>query len=180
MLGRVGRSVGYAVGLVVLGGVAVVGSVVGRGDSVYWVWRRVARFQGTAEVVRLRRPRWVASVVHGVVSLGLGLLSLFLVGLWGIAVVRGPFYGFVDDGPYGPGTWGGPSKAGAWGVHAAVAVPVIVLLPFVLRGVGLLQAALSGGFTDRGCRDWCFRQLSCWQSVVGSSSIRGHSSSESD
>jgi hypothetical protein len=72
----------------------------------------------------------------------LGLLNWFLLMLWVTAVVRGPFYGFVEHGPFGPGTWGGPTKAGAWAVHAALSVPIIVALPFVLRGLGLLHAAL--------------------------------------
>ena len=141
LLGRVGRSVGYDVGLVPVGVVAMVGAVGGRGDSVHQLWRKLARFQGAGEPVRLRRPRAVSSFLHGLVSVALGLLSWFLVALLVMAVVRGPFYGFVEQGPYGPGTWGGPTRAGAWAVHAAVAVPMIVLLPFVLRGVGLLQAA---------------------------------------
>lgn len=92
-------------------------------------------------------------MLSGLLSLALGLLSLFLVMLLVIAIVRGPFYGFVEDGPFGPGTWGGPTKAGAWAVHAAVAVPIIVALPFALRGLGLLQAAairhLYGSATSR-------------------------------
>jgi hypothetical protein len=70
----------------------------------------------------------------------LGLVAWFLVLMLGLAVVRGLFYGFVEHGPVGPGTWGGPTHAGAWAVHAAVAVPLILVLPFVFRGLGLLHA----------------------------------------
>jgi hypothetical protein len=80
-------------------------------------------------------------------------LGWFLVMMLVTGVVRGPFYGFVESGPYGPGTWGGPTKAGAWAVHAAVSVPMVVVLLFVLRGIGLLQAAavrwLYGAVTSR-------------------------------
>ena len=117
-------------------------SMIGPGDRAYWQWKRLARFQGAGEVVRLRRPSNVATVGVGLGSLTLGLLSWFLVMLWVTSVVRGPFYGFVEDGPFGPGTWGGPTKAGAWAVHAAISVPIIVLIPLLLRGIALLHAAV--------------------------------------
>ncbi|WP_405060250.1 hypothetical protein OG474_01045 [Kribbella sp. NBC_01505] len=78
----------------------------------------------------------------GLASAVMGLMSWFLLMLLLISVVRGPFYGLVEHGPYGPGTWGGPTRAGAWAVHAAVSIPIIVLIPFVLRGVAALHAAL--------------------------------------
>ncbi|WP_145814279.1 hypothetical protein [Kribbella amoyensis] len=68
-------------------------------------------------------------------------MSWFLAFLLGVSVVRGPFYGLVEHGPFGPETWGGPTLAGAWAVHALVAVPVIAVLPFVLGGIGRLHAA---------------------------------------
>ncbi|MEV8376541.1 hypothetical protein AB0P21_27605 [Kribbella sp. NPDC056861] len=89
----------------------------------------------------MRRVGKGSALMTWVVSLALGLLGWFLVMMLVTAVVRGPFYGFVESGPYGDGTWGGPTKAGAWAVHAAVSVPIVVVLMFVLRGVGVLQAA---------------------------------------
>jgi hypothetical protein len=142
LVGLIVGSMAYAVALVPVGVVVMVGAVAGRADWVHQVWRRLAKFQRSEEPVRLRRPPAVTSFLHAMVSSGIGLLSWFLLLIFALAVVRGPFYGFVEDGPFGPGTWGGPTKVGAWAVHAAVAVPLIVLLPLVLRGVGLLQAAL--------------------------------------
>lgn len=142
--GRVGRLVrggGYGVVLVGVGLVVMGESVVGRLDSVYRRWRGMAGYLGAPELVCLRRPGAVKSFVHGVLSVVFGFLSLFLLMLFVLSVVRGPFYGFVEDGPFGPGTWGGPTKAGAWLVHAGVAVPIIVLIPFVLRGLALVHAA---------------------------------------
>ncbi|TDD59548.1 hypothetical protein E1263_14455 [Kribbella antibiotica] len=89
-----------------------------------------------------RKARGPAVFGAGLASSVLGLMSWFLLILLLVAVVRGPFYGFVEPGPYGPGTWGGPSRAGAWAVHAAVAIPIVVLIPFVLRGISLLHSAL--------------------------------------
>jgi hypothetical protein len=150
---RLIRSIGYDVALVPVSLLALVRSLLGRADAVHQTWRRLARFQGSADPIRLRRPGVVGAVLSGLVSLALGLLSWFLVMMLVIAVVRGPFFGFVEDGPFGPETWGGPTKAGAWAVHAAIAIPIIVLLPFVLRGLGLLQAAairrLYGSATSR-------------------------------
>jgi hypothetical protein len=150
---RLIRSIGYDLALVPVSLLAIGRSLLGRSDAVHQTWRRLARFQGSPDPIRLRRPGAVGSVLSGLVSLVLGLLSWFLVMMLGIAVVRGPFFGFVEDGPFGPETWGGPTKAGAWAVHAAIAIPIIVLLPFVLRGLGLLQSAsirrLYGSATSR-------------------------------
>ena len=139
---RLARSMGYDVALVPVSLLALGNSLLGGADVVHQSWRKLARFQRSAEPIRLRRPGAANSFLHGLVSLVLGLVSWFLMLLLVLSVVRGPFYGFVDHGPYGPGTWGGPTKAGAWEVHAAVAVPVIILLPFVFRGIGLLHAAV--------------------------------------
>jgi hypothetical protein len=78
----------------------------------------------------------------GLVTSVLGVVSWFLGMLLVMAVVRGAFYGFVEDGPFGAGTWGGPTKAGAWAVHAAISVPIIAGLIFVFRGIGWLHGAL--------------------------------------
>jgi hypothetical protein len=123
-------------------GVVTMGQAVGgRLDSVQGRWRRMAGYLGSAEPVRLRRPGAVSLFLHGVLSVVFGFLSLFLLMMLVLSIVRGPLYGFVEDGPYGPGTWGGPTKAGAWVVHAAIAVPFAVLSPFVLRGLALLHVA---------------------------------------
>ncbi|WP_328325856.1 hypothetical protein OHA70_36615 [Kribbella sp. NBC_00382] len=147
------RSIGYDLGLVPVSLLAIVWSLGGGADAVHQIWRKLAGFQGSAEPIRLRRPGVAGSVLNALVSLVLGLLSWFLLMMLVIAVVRGPFFGFVEDGPFGPDTWGGPTKAGAWAVHAAVAVPIIILIPFVLRGLALLQAAsirrLYGSATSR-------------------------------
>ncbi|WP_433005849.1 hypothetical protein [Kribbella sp. CA-294648] len=139
---RLVRSIGYAVALVPAGLLAIGNSLLGRADTVHRTWRRLARFQGSPDPIRWRRPGAASVVFSSLVSLALGLLSWFLLMLLVVAVVRGPFYGFVETGPVGPGTWGGPTKAGAWAVHAVVAVPIIVGLPFVLRGLALVQAAM--------------------------------------
>jgi hypothetical protein len=59
----------------------------------------------------------------------LGLLAALFATLDEIRVIF--LYGLTDGGSIGPGTWGGPTLAGAWTVHAVLG---LVLLP-VFAGV---------------------------------------------
>lgn len=81
----------------------------------------------------------------GLLSAVLGLASLFVLFLTVLAVVRGPFWGLVEHGPVEPGTWGGPSRAGAWLTHGLLAVPCMIAFLVVLRGIAALQALLVEG-----------------------------------
>ncbi|MFG1621715.1 hypothetical protein [Kribbella sp. NPDC049227] len=137
LISRLLLSIRYDALLVPTGVLTMADAVIGEHGKAYGRWSKLDPLQQQE-----RRPRAAAVFVHGLMSSVLGLLSWFLGLLWVMAVVRGPFYGFVEDGPFGPGTWGGPTKAGAWAVHAAVAVPIILALPFVLRGIALLHVAL--------------------------------------
>jgi hypothetical protein len=139
---RLARSIGYDAALAPVSLVVAASTLLGRTDSVHHAWSRLFRIQESAEPVMIRRPGSVRSLGYSVLSLLLGVLSWFLLMMLAVAVLRGVFYGLVTDGPYGPGTWGGPTKAGAWAVHAAVSAPLLCLLPLSLRGLGLLHAAL--------------------------------------
>jgi len=141
---RLLRSFAYDALLVPTGVQVMADAVMGEQDTARGRWSRLARLRRPElpEATGERRPEVAVVFGLGLVSAVLGLLSWFLIMLWVMAVVRGPFYGFVEHGPFGPGTWGGPTKAGAWAVHAAVSVPIIVALPFVLRGIAALHAAL--------------------------------------
>ncbi len=127
------RQFGYGVRLVPIGIQAMADAIIGRPDDAKARWQQV-------------HPEHKASGVAvfgaGLASSVLGLMSWFLLLLLVMSVIRGPFYGLVEPGPYGAGTWGGPSRAGAWAMHAAVSIPIIVLIPFVLRGIAALHAAL--------------------------------------
>jgi hypothetical protein len=153
----------YDARLVVLGFQTMADAVTGENRTEPWRLKQLNRQQqrGGWGVDREDRdePRRVADGVRGggvagvrpgggglfgfgLVSSVLGVVSWFLAMLLVMAVVRGAFYGFVEDGPFGAGTWGGPTKAGAWAVHAAVSVPIIAGLLFVFRGIGWLHGAL--------------------------------------
>ncbi|HEU4947503.1 MAG TPA: hypothetical protein VFT31_10140 [Kribbella sp.] len=136
------RSVGYAAALAPLSLLATARSMVGRSAEAHRTWSRLARTLRSPEPVTIRRPGAWRSLGYGVLGVVLGLVCWFLLFMLVTAVLRGVFYGFVTDGPYGPGTWGGPTKAGAWAVHAAVSIPVLIVVPLLLRGIGLMHCGL--------------------------------------
>lgn len=82
---------------------------------------------------------------YGLLSVVLGLTNWFLMLLVALCVVRGLFWGFVEHGPVQPGTWGGPTRAGAWVAHGLIAVPCAVGFLFALRGIAALQTLLVQG-----------------------------------
>ncbi|MET9315924.1 hypothetical protein ABZX12_29260 [Kribbella sp. NPDC003505] len=82
---------------------------------------------------------------YGLLTAVLGLASWFVMVLAVLAVVRGPFWGFVEHGPVEPGTWGGPTRAGAWAAHGLIAVPCLALFLAVLRAIAALQRLLVEG-----------------------------------
>ncbi|MEU4291177.1 hypothetical protein AB0E63_23375 [Kribbella sp. NPDC026596] len=176
-LWRLGRAIAYDALLVPVGVLTMADAVLDEKEAAVRRWRRQARLlhpeqptaragaeagvaarAGDAEFGRVRvgparvGVGWVFGV--GLVSSVVGLVSWFLGLLVVMAVVRGPFYGFVEDGPFGPGTWGGPTKAGAWAVHAAVAVPAIVVFLLALRGIAGLQARLVRGLDGTAVARW--------------------------
>lgn len=135
--GRLLRSIRYDVRLVVLGSHAMADAVMGESRQ---------RDQPPARLPeRPQQPQSQPGRLfgYGVLTSAMGMVSWFLVVLLGMAVVRGAFYGFVEDGPFGPGTWGGPTKAGAWAAHAAISVPIVVALLAVFRGIHALHLALT-------------------------------------
>lgn len=132
---RLVRSIGYDVRLVIVGIQTMADGVLGEDRTEP---ERQKHLKAEDEVIPVR-PGVVFG--HGLVTAVLGVVSWFLVLLLGMAVIRGAFYGLVTDGPYGAGTWGGPTKAGAWAVHAAVSVPIIVGLLLGFRGIQWLHMA---------------------------------------
>lgn len=132
---RLLRSIAYDVRLVLVGSQTMADAMTGEDRTAAGRFHQLTRSQRTS-------PGGPELFGHGMVSSVLGALSWFLVMLLVMAVVRGPFYGLVEDGPFGTGTWGGPTKAGAWAAHAAISVPIIVGLLFAFRGIAWLHEAL--------------------------------------
>jgi hypothetical protein len=115
-------------------------------------WRAAARLQRSLarRYLGLRigepAPRGMAGRVlaHTVLSLPLNLVSLALaVYLWSLVPANLAY-------PLRPGTmdsyqhsWGGPSLAGAWAVHAAGGVVALFATPWVVKGITWLQGRLT-------------------------------------
>jgi hypothetical protein len=74
--------------------------------------------------------------------IGLRVVQLLLAAVAVLLVVRGLLYGFVDPGPY-DGAWGGPSRAGAWRMHALIAVPLGALTAGLFLGTRRLRRRLA-------------------------------------
>lgn len=89
-------------------------------------------------------------------SAGLRLVQLVLLGIAALAVARGALYGLVDDGPY-DGSWGGPTRTGAWLVHAAIAVPLGAAAVLLLVAVERLRARLVVPTADGEPTAWWVR-----------------------
>lgn len=90
--------------------------------------RRLLREPVGAQNVSLPR-----CLVHSLFSAGVGVIGWFLVMLSVLALVRGLAYPLVTA-EYAT-SWGGPTLAGAWLVHAALG---LLLAPVFLAVVGLL------------------------------------------
>jgi hypothetical protein len=155
-LRRWARSIAYDALLVPVGVRTMADAVLGEATTAVRRWRRLGRLLDRDDSVAVGESPVGAGRVfgYGLMSSVLGLISWFLLMLAVTAVVRGPFYGFVEHGPFRPGTWGGPTKAGAWAVHAAVAVPAIVVFLLALRGIAWLQAELVGRLDGTTTRRW--------------------------
>jgi hypothetical protein len=140
-LGRWGRSVVYDALLAPVGVLTMADAVLGEEEAAARRWRRLGEYRlGTRRVVPVASS--ARSFGYGLLSAVLGLASWFVMLLVLLAVVRGPFWGFVEHGPVEPGTWGGPTRAGAWAAHGLIAVPCILGFLSALRGVAALQTRL--------------------------------------
>ncbi|MEU2680028.1 hypothetical protein ABZ638_24380 [Streptomyces sp. NPDC007107] len=132
---RVARRAWDAVTLLPRGAAAFAAATAGRGGSA----RSLLRVEAGPEVPR---PGAVRVAGHALATVLLGALSLVLAGVLLLAVARGLFYGLVDQGPYDH-SWGGPSRAGAWLAHFAVATPCAVATVAALYGITGLHERLT-------------------------------------
>lgn len=135
---HLGRSLLYGALLAPVGIQVMADAMLGEQETAAGRWRRL----GARDVQSMSTARTFG---YGLLSAVLGLTSWFMILLIVLAVVRGPFWGFVEHGPVQPGTWGGPTRAGAWAAHGAIAVPCVVLFLFALRGIAALQTLLVQG-----------------------------------
>ena len=78
------------------------------------------------------------TVGYALLSVPFGLVGLSLVLMVGPNTVRNLLYGVFTDGSYVT-SWGGPTLAGAWAVHAALAVLLLPVWLWLVRGVTGVQ-----------------------------------------
>lgn len=101
-------------------------------------------------------PRTVAGLARnrvGGLLLPLGVLALLVVLLSTLDEVRVLFvYPLTDD--VTPGTWGGPTMAGAWAVHAALGLVLLPVYVGVLAGLRALATRLLARPPDGGRPGW--------------------------
>ncbi|MEO7837017.1 MAG: hypothetical protein ABIS21_05195 [Acidimicrobiales bacterium] len=96
--------------------------------------------------------RWARVFGHAILSLPLGVLGWIILALMVPNSLRNLAYPFFA-GDYSH-SWGGPTLAGAWAVHAGL---VLVMLPgwiWLLRGLTHLQGALAGRVLGGSTQNW--------------------------
>ncbi len=89
------------------------------------------------------------AIVHSVLSGIVGLLSWFLAFLAVLGFTRGALYPLIADHDY-QNSWGGPTLAGAWAVHALLGVGLFPLWVLLLAGIGWYQVRLLRACRGRG------------------------------
>ncbi|MET7283773.1 hypothetical protein ABZS29_36425 [Kribbella sp. NPDC005582] len=112
---RAGRRLGRPLCLVPVGIQAMADAIIGQPADATPRWRQPE--------LGNRRINGIAVFWTGLVSSVLGLMNWFLLLLFVTSIVRGP------------------TRAGAWAAHAAVSLPIIIGIPFVLLGIAALHAA---------------------------------------
>jgi hypothetical protein len=146
------RSLAYDALLAPVGVLTIGDAILGDPRMAGPRWLRLANHRlAAAEEHPAGRARVFA---YGLISALLGLVSLFVMFLVVLCVLRGPFWGFVEHGPVESGTWGGPTRAGAWTVHALIAVPCVVVFLFALRGIAALHSLLVRPLYGQASRWW--------------------------
>ena len=94
------------------------------------------------------RPGRLRVALHALLSLPLGALSFVVAGYgWAIVVLNllFPVRWLIGMGGSLEDSWGGPTLAGAWAVHAAGGLAALLLMPTLMRGVTALQSRLMAG-----------------------------------
>lgn len=105
-----------------------------RGLADRWLHRSPAPHGG---------DRWGRVVTQALLTAMLGVLCWLLVALAGPNTVRNVLLYPLTDGDEVARAWGGPTLAGAWAVHAALALLLLPVALWLLRGLTGLQGRLA-------------------------------------
>jgi hypothetical protein len=95
--------------------------------------------------------RWGRVVIQALLTSVLGVVCWLLVALAGPNTVRNVLLYPITDGDAVARAWGGPTLAGAWAVHAALALLLLPVELWLLRRLTRLQSRLAARLlgTDR-------------------------------
>ena len=99
-------------------------------------------------------------VGYSVVSIAFGLWAWLLFSLAVPNTIRCVLlywltdYLIADHGHIGPGTWGGPTVAGAWAVHGGIALLLLPVWLYLFRSLTYLQGRLADRLLGVSRKTW--------------------------
>jgi Putative sensor len=148
----------YALLALPVGVASVPLALLGGGAAAARLQRGLGRRLLALPVAAPPRRAGTRAAAHALLSLPLNLVAFALTGYLWLAVLANlayparPWFG-LGDGSY-QDSWGGPTLAGAWAVHAAGGLLFLFLLPWVVRALTgaqgrLLHGLLGGPDPDR-------------------------------
>jgi len=136
------RRVGHGVLSAPVGLAAVLLVLFGRHRRAAALQRQTVRRLLDAPSTPDAPDRPLATLTYAILSVPFGLVGLWLALMIGPNTVRNLLYGFFVDGSYAT-SWGGPTLAGAWTVHAALALLLVPVGLWLVRGLTALQRRLA-------------------------------------
>lgn len=138
------RRLGYATVTLPVALAALLLTLLGRPARAAVVQRRVAdRLLFPPGPGPAGPPDRLPAVGYALLSVPFGLVGLWLAAAIGPNTVRNLLYGLVTDGSYAH-SWGGPTLAGAWAVHALGALALVPVGLWLVRGLTAVQRRLAG------------------------------------
>ncbi|MGI5404788.1 hypothetical protein ACQEVG_36070 [Streptomyces sp. CA-135486] len=130
------------------------------------VWRGITLLPvSAARLMRTVLRGHFAAVPVALLGMGLGLVAWFIILISTQAAVNGALYPLLDAHDY-QNSWGGPTLAGAWAAHAALAVPILVAAVWLLRGLVALGSYNQESSTGARSHRWS-RPLAILLAVAG-------------
>lgn len=105
-----------------------------------WVWRglRLSPVSAVRFVRAVSRRRYATASV-ALLDVGLGLVAWLIILAGTQVALNGALYPLLDAHDY-QHSWGGPTLVGAWAVHAALAVPTVLGVIWLVRGLVVLSS----------------------------------------
>ena len=110
--------------------------------------------------------RWGRVVTQALLTSLIGLLCCLLVALAGPNTVRNVLPYPITDGSGAARSWGGPTVAGAWAVHAALALVILPVELWMIRGLTGLQGRLTARLLGAD-RTWWVLPVAVLVAVLG-------------